>query len=80
MAVLLGASMLTFPMDPVVAASYGGFGKAPSAVLDPKSAQINKELVSSEDFKSGLKGLNELKSVVSGLQSDLVSYIRNPPN
>jgi hypothetical protein len=65
--------MLSLPIDPVLAASYGGFGKAPSAVLDPKTAQINKELAASEDFKAGLKGLSDLKAVVTGLQSDLVS-------
>lgn len=60
-------------MDVANAASYGGFGRGGSAVLDPKTAVVDQELAKSDDFKAGLKGVAELKDVVTSIEAALVS-------
>lgn len=48
------------------------FGNA-YEVIDPKTAVVNEETVKSDDVKAGVDGIQSLITVVSSLQSDLVS-------
>jgi hypothetical protein len=74
-AVCIGACMLV--TSDVNAASYGGFGRGGSAVLDPASSVVDAELAKSDTFKAGLKELNDLKAVVTGLEAALVCFVVN---
>lgn len=66
------AAVLSFQV-PVNAANYGGFGSTYSAVVDPKTAVLNDETIKSDDFKAGLSGLSQLRSVLNDLIASLVS-------
>lgn len=73
--VLVGVSVsLLGNQQSAVAATYGGFGATPTAVIDPKDAEVDYEVLKSKDVQNAIQKIEGYKTTVTkmlaGLESD----------
>lgn len=70
---LAAAAALTFLPSSASAAKYGGFGRGSPEVLDPKTAEVDKDILGSEPVQKSLDGVKGYLSSVKSMQSALAS-------
>jgi hypothetical protein len=68
--VLVG-SLLFVNQQPATAASYGSFGASPTAVIDPKDAEVDYEVLGSKQVQGAIQKIQGYQSTVTKMISSL---------
>lgn len=70
---LFGSTALIGGQESAIAATYGSFGASSPAVIDPKDAEIDTEIMSTKVVQNAIDKIKGYKSVVAKMEASLES-------